>query len=489
MSTFTAPISSSSGKSHFGWLPAIVAFIVLEALVALQAGFAYRDHFLTVAQMNGRGINFGLPFVWHFGMWGDAFIVSPLAAYLTGRFSSNWRMRRLLVSLAIGVAISVVMSWSYTLPDFQEAHVQNHSLTWAGVVHGAYMALALAIFVQFFFFTQNISPTLLRMAGVLLVFHVFLGTHMALGLLQLVIPLEWYPAKPLTSVIGWSVIASVAGILVWRNVGNAGLYRAAVELYNLIVLAIILVYLFLTAEDLRPIEGYLKFLNRISDLSIAITYFFQLFKEDADAGGDRLSLALLLMIAIKYFFSRVSVTQELAIGPTLYPPDRVPDNVRQGTRFGITIRVLGFLALYAVLGIVSDHIFWASLILTIIALNDYLTRGDISLNILRTFDDPQYMPSKDERGYQAILDRRQVARWYLSELPTRTKEGLCATGCAVSCGIAIYGFFSGAKVDFIAYAILIGTLALNELVTLGWRIVRFRRLLAIDARALPPGTS
>jgi hypothetical protein len=461
--------SGNSPRKSFGAGAALAAFVFLEVLVALQAWLAYRDHFLTVAQMQGRGVNLGLPFAWHFGMWGDVFIVSPLAAYVTGRLSSTWRLRWILLSLALGMAAAIAMSWSYTLPDFQEAHVQGHSLTPAGAVHVVYMALALAVFTQFLFFTENVSPRLLLVASVLLVVHVFLGTHMALGLLHLAMPLDWYPAQPLKSIIGWSIIATVGGGLLWRNAGKAGLWNA-----------VVFAYMFLTSEDPRPVEGYLKLLNRVSDLSIAVTYFFELFSKGLESGGDRLSLGLLLMIGIRYFFSRVSANQELEIGKTLYPPGKVPDDLLPKTRVEVTIRVLGFLALYWILGSVSDHIFWASLILTVIACNDYRTRSDIASNILRTFDDPQYQPSERERGYQTIMDKRKVARWYLSDLPSRTKEGLCAIGCAAACGMTVYGYFRNANFDVAAYVTLITTLALNELVTLCWRIDRFRRLLTID---------
>lgn len=461
--------TGNSARITFGAGAALAVFIFLEALVALQAWLAFRDHFLTVSQMQGRGVNLGLPFAWHFGMWGDVFIVSPLAAYVMGRFSSTWRLRWILLSLALGIAAAIAMSWSYTLPDFQEAHVQGHSLTPAGAVHVVYMALALAVFTQFLFFTESVSSRLLLVASVLLVVQVFLGTHMALGLLHLAMPLDWYPAQPLKSTIGWSIIVTVAGGLIWRNAGNARLYNA-----------VVLVYMFLTLEDPRPVEGHLKLLNRVSDLSIATTYFFKLFGTGLESGGDRLSLWLLLTIAIKYFFSRVSVNQELAIGKTLYSPGKVPDDLLPKTRGEITFRVLGFLALYFILGSVSDHIFWASLILTVIACNDYRTRFDISSNILRTFDDPRYQPSEHERAYQTIVDKRKVARWYLSDLPNRTKEGLCAIGCIAACGMTVYGYFRNANFDIAAYVTLIGALALNELVTLWWRIDRFRRLLAID---------
>jgi hypothetical protein len=303
------------------------------------------------------------------------------------------------------------------------------------------MALALAVFAQFLFFTKNISSRLLRVASVLLVIHVFLGTHMALGLLHFVISLDWYPAQPLKSVAGWSIIAAVAGGLIWRNAGNARSYNA-----------VVLVYMFLTSEDPRPLEGYLKLLNRVSDLSITITYSFKLFWTELASSGDRLSRGLLLLIAVKYFFSRVSVKQELEISKTLYPPGKVPDDLLPKTRVEIRSRVLGFLALYWLLGSVSDHIFWASLILTVIACNDYRTRSDIISNILRTFGDPRYQPSVNERGYQTILDKRKVARWYLSDLPSRANQGLCVTGCAAACGMTVYGYFGNVNFDSAAYA-------------------------------------
>ena len=470
MTVLDSPEANKSGAKAFTAGAALGAFLFLECLVALQAWLAYRDQFLTVAQMQGKGIHLGLPFAWHFGMWGDLFIVSPLAAYVVGCYSSTWRLRWVLLSLAFGVAAAIILGWSYTLPDIQEAHAQNHSLTPTGVVHLVYTALVLAVFTQFFFFTENISPQLLRIASVLLIAHVFFGTHMALGLLNLFYSFDWYPAEPLKSVIGWGIVLTVVVGLIWRNVGNAGMYSA-----------VVFVYMFLTSEDPRPLEGHLKLLNRVSDLSISITYLFQLFRIGLESGRDRLSLVLLLLIAIKYFFSRVSVKQELEIGKTLYPPGNIPDDLLPKTRFEITVRVVGFLVLDAVPGSVSNHIFWASLILTIIACNDYRTRDDISSNVLRTFDDPKYLPSEGEKNYQSIMEKRKVARWYLSDLPTREKEGLHAIGCFAAWCMTMYGYyFSDTNFDFAAYTTLIFTLAFNELVTLWWRIGRFRRLLAID---------
>src|SRR5258708_3096199 len=77
-------------RSSFNSAPAIIVFVCLECLVMVQALLAWQSHFFTVSQMRQVGVNQGLPFVWHFGMWGDLLIVSGLAAYVVGSYSVRW---------------------------------------------------------------------------------------------------------------------------------------------------------------------------------------------------------------------------------------------------------------------------------------------------------------------------------------------------------------------------------------------------------------
>lgn len=459
-------------SERFATTAALTTFFLFEFLVTIQTWLAYRDGFLTPSQMQESGINAGLPFIWHFGMWGDLLIISPLAAYIVGRFFRSWRVSRVVVSLIVAFALSGLMSWSYLSSNVPEAHVQNHQLTSVGWVHLLYMAFALAIFVQFFLFTNDIPSALLRIVSALLVIHVFLGTHMVLGLYDLYHPLGWYPAQPLRSYQGWGVIGAVATTLFWRNLGTEPM---------------ILTYVFLTMENPTTAEGYLKFLNRLSDLTITTTYFFKIFFSNLEQGLTGLPLGLLLVIASKYFFSRVSVKQELEIGKTLYPPGKVPDILMPTSRREITFRVIGFLILYFFLGTVSNHLLIASFILAVIACNDVRTRFDIASNILKTFSDEAYMPDKSNPDYEKIMARRDVARWYLDaceqpiyQKPTYIKEGLCAFGCIIAFGFAAFGYLTGKDFDSYGYVILIATLVLNEVITVWWRIERFRRLLKID---------
>ncbi len=211
--------NSNPERASFAWLPGAVAFIFFEFLVGLQAFLAYQDRFFSVSQMQQRGADRGLPFIWHFGMWGDFLVISGLAAYLIARYLTQWRSNEILLSLSIGFVTAGLMSWLYTLSDIPETHIQNHSLTAAGWIHSIYMASAIAVFTQFFFFSDDVSIRSLRVVSLLLFVHVFFGTHMALGILKSQSPLDWYPVQPLKSVFGWITLSVVGLGLVWRNFG------------------------------------------------------------------------------------------------------------------------------------------------------------------------------------------------------------------------------------------------------------------------------
>lgn len=243
---------------------------------------------------------------------------------------------------------------------------------------------------------------------------------------------------------------------------------------------VVAIYRFLTTEDPRTAEGYLKFLNRCADLTFATTSALKLFVLAWEQGERTLPVILLFMIGVRYAFSRISVKQELEIAKSVFPPGRLPNHLQLKDRVQITIRVLGFLALYMLLGSLSDHIFFAAAIMTIIAVNDFFTRKQINRNISLDFADPNYFPSPTESGYQTILNRRAVVLPYLLDLPHLSKEIACSVGCATAWLVTSYGYVKNIDLDTTAYVILMATLVLNEIVTLYWRIVRFCRLTDID---------
>ena len=172
----------------------------------------------------------------------------PLSAYVIGRYSRRWNWRRMLVSLLIGIIVSAVFSWTYTLSDISGVHVQDHQLTTAGKVHAVYMAIALAVFIQFLFFTDRVSVRSICIVSTLLLAHVFIGTHMALGIVKTAYALDWYPAQPLRSVAGWATIGAVAFGLTGETSG----FSRIVE-----------IYLYFRGEGLGSTEQYLYFLNDV----------------------------------------------------------------------------------------------------------------------------------------------------------------------------------------------------------------------------------
>jgi len=476
MTISTIARNGNSERALFAWLPAVVAFICLECLVGLQAYLAYRDRFFTVAQMRERGIDQGLPFIWHFGMWGDFLVVSLLAAYVIGRCSVRWQLRSILTSLAIGFVSAGIMSWLYTFSTLPEAHVQNHSLTPAGWGHLFYMAIALAVFTQFFFFSGDVAGPQLRVVSVLLFVHVFFGTHMALGILKLGFPLEWYPLQPLKSTFGWITLCAVGLGLAWRNFG----LRRALYPIN---------------QRGRTAKEHLIFLDYLCK-NVTRSYFIGRLGWALSAGEDPYSLALIVLIGVVYELSRRSVKQELDIGETIFPPepDRIPDKLKLKDRRAITLEVTLFMLLYLALGLVAHCILVASLSMFAIACIDLNTRRLINKNIREDFANPKYAPYPTEPSYEAMMKRRTIVEWFLFKLPHLWKETGRIAGCAAAFGIANYAYFTSAhevtfrsyfvdafycaihgnthssyQLDSIAYIVLLGTLVLNELVTWRWR--------------------
>src|SRR5215470_1885509 len=91
----SSQVPASSGEATGGGLirsPLIFVctLLVLGAMVVAQLWLADRDQFLNVSQMQGRGIARGLPFLWHFAMWTDFWVISPLVALLVGRYWRAW---------------------------------------------------------------------------------------------------------------------------------------------------------------------------------------------------------------------------------------------------------------------------------------------------------------------------------------------------------------------------------------------------------------
>lgn len=195
----------------------VISFALLEGLVVVQALLASNDQFLTVAQMRNHGTEQGLPFVWHLGMWGDFFVISFLVAVIVALHGSEWRAKDIEIAAAISTMVTLVMGYIYTRSSTHEAHMHEHQITAAGWVHLVYMAVAVSTFILFYFYTSRPSGALLITTNIAIVFQIFIGNHMVLGIFKFMGGLPWYPDQPLHSFVGWATIGLLAVGLGWRT--------------------------------------------------------------------------------------------------------------------------------------------------------------------------------------------------------------------------------------------------------------------------------
>jgi hypothetical protein len=483
---------------------AIVLFALLECLVVAQAVFAYRDQMLTVSQMQQRGIQHGLPFLWHFAMWSDLAVVSPLAAYLVQRFHLERSAFKVAASIATGVVTSIVLHWFYTLSNAPEAHVQDHQLTAAGIAHLIYMALTLSIFIRFLLLTDKIPPKLLRIVSAILFLHVFVGTHMLLGIANLAFPLEWYGGQPLRSAAGWTTVAFVGATLLALNFPDIWNWQtlASPDRRFPVLKTVADLFEFWTLNRFDTTERYLKSLDYIASY-LGFTAFLTVFvakvqMSTAFNGGifylenwvtfvseTALPCLLLFLFGLIHGFGRQSIRLELSIGPKLFPPGRVPDDWGgPKDRVIAFLSVISFLLLFLMLTWFADNIKIASLIMFVLACNDWRTRYLINSGIGGYFSLEKYAPRPGDKDYDLILERREVADKFLFKKPHLWKEAGRAVGCGLAFAVSLSGYLRNTtSLDFAAYIILIGTLVLNEVITLRWRYRMFSEMRDIDRKA------
>src|SRR5664280_992636 len=178
---------------------AVITFIALETLVVAQFVLSYRDGLMTHNQMESRGLGNGLPLIWHFGVWSDGLMLSGLLTWIVFKYIPVWTARRFIPASVVAAVITFVMTRSYLASDTPEGHVVDHALTPAGKAHAAYMWIALTIVLVYFLDTPSALSRDKAIVSWLLLGHVFVGTHMLLGLLNDGHALAWYQRTPLSS--------------------------------------------------------------------------------------------------------------------------------------------------------------------------------------------------------------------------------------------------------------------------------------------------
>lgn len=126
------------------WSLFILVMIVGEVLVFLQAVASSRDGYFSERQMFQQGTR-GYSFLQHGGMWADFLIITPLIAYLVGKYNfsylSTWSLGIIYVSFVLWLSLAIFL-YAPMGKNSPEAHTHDGKTTVAGGIHIVYATLA-----------------------------------------------------------------------------------------------------------------------------------------------------------------------------------------------------------------------------------------------------------------------------------------------------------------------------------------------------------
>src|SRR3989338_581843 len=140
-----------------------------------QSTFAYRGKMLTPAQMVANGTLQGIPFSGHGSTWWVFFCLIPLIATLVALYADQWSWQRWLLAGVVGVIVSGVMHYLYTLAKYPDYMVTNGRLNAAGWSHFVLFAGAITILVLVFTSTTHTYAAVPIFTAVYVTWHVFVG--------------------------------------------------------------------------------------------------------------------------------------------------------------------------------------------------------------------------------------------------------------------------------------------------------------------------
>lgn len=196
---------------------AILIGLSAELLVIGGALAAYRDQFFFVSQMKKRGFSQGFPFVIHGGMWSDFFIISPVIAFLTYVYASQWSVTEWVIAGIAGIIISLLLHFLvYIKGNLPGSHGYRGKTTIAGWLHILYTALALAILTLFYFCTSGIHHDVLIIVSVILALHPF--TPLVGQALANKYGPGWFPENPFAVPAIWIALIIIWLFIIWRYV-------------------------------------------------------------------------------------------------------------------------------------------------------------------------------------------------------------------------------------------------------------------------------
>lgn len=170
-----------NGSFLFGSLAVALSLF----LIFLEILFTYREHTLTSQQLFKKYPTYheGRPFLWHGGLWGDIFILTPLFGWILAMYASQWNILFGFFIFAIGFLLSALLHWMYISTPFPDSLAWGGKLSIAGWLHLIYMSASFAILGLFYFATDATLANIV-FVSIVVAIHVGFGTHVVLTILN-----------------------------------------------------------------------------------------------------------------------------------------------------------------------------------------------------------------------------------------------------------------------------------------------------------------
>ena len=205
----------------------ILFFFASQSAVVIEALDSWHNKIFLPSQMMAQYGRPGINFSTHLGMWSDMFLLPILLCYML-LHSASWSLERDWLPILIGVVVTVANQFllsNSTRPDPIGFVDLKWSLTIA--IHFVYMATYIAIIGHFYFNPVGVDERAVALVSILLGIHVAAGTHVFLGMAQLIEHWEWCPDLladpnlPYVSAVVWLLLSALAWFAAGRPAGLA----------------------------------------------------------------------------------------------------------------------------------------------------------------------------------------------------------------------------------------------------------------------------
>lgn len=209
----------------------VLFFFASQFAVVAIAIDNWHNYLFLPSQMIGWWNRPGVPAIAHGGLWSDIFLLPYVICFMLSK-SGEWSLERDWPFIALGVAIAVGNQFlCNNMTRSDPLGFVDLQWSWAIVVHSVYMATYIAVIGHFYFYPTEVSTPAIILTSILLGIHVMAGTHVFLGMANLVYHWSWCPDLLSDKVLPymvtgvWVIFAILASIAAgWR----AGLSVAGV---------------------------------------------------------------------------------------------------------------------------------------------------------------------------------------------------------------------------------------------------------------------